>query len=143
VRPLSGPQLNNHTSRLTALLRAPIRETNSAGHAYRICQPTNGRVGWPAAIQIKGGAPGWVRQSTVYAHTSSIKKEETLGLTPKGVICCRPEQTSDAQAISTAKDPAGRSAHTLPSGSERISGQHSVPATEQRSASRHSWPTHR
>jgi hypothetical protein len=79
--PLSGPQLSNHTSLLMALLGAPTRETNSAGHAYRICQLTKGRVGWPAEIRIKEGRPSCghsLNARTRSKQLGHIKKEETM-----------------------------------------------------------------
>jgi hypothetical protein len=56
-----------HHVRLTALLGGPTRETKAAGHAYRLCQPTKGRVGWP-----QHGAPhqNYTRPASVLSTPS-------------------------------------------------------------------------
>jgi hypothetical protein len=116
-RPLSGPQLNNHTSLLKVPFRAPASETISASHAYRICQLTNGRAGWPAEICIKEGGPGYGHSLTLapgryISRRKKLSAQAARRLTPKGVSCRHQEGTSDAWPTSAAKDPTGRSPHT-------------------------------
>jgi hypothetical protein len=71
-----------------APFRAPASETNSASHAYQICQLTNGRAGWPAEIRIKEGSPGCVHSFNTRTRKRRIKKGETMpdsaGTMPRG-----------------------------------------------------------
>jgi hypothetical protein len=67
-------------SLLTAPFRAPASETNSASHAYQICQKTNGRAGLPAEIHRKEGSPGCVHSFDARTRNNQlghIKKGDT------------------------------------------------------------------
>jgi hypothetical protein len=95
----SGMLLWEHpTSLIMAPFRAPASETNSASHAYRICQLTNGRAGSPVEICIKDGSPGCEDSFNTCTRKRRIKKGETTpdclammsrgpGTTPLSTAC--------------------------------------------------------
>jgi len=55
---------------------APASKTNSAGHAYQLCQPTNNRTDWMAETRIKGGLSEPQNKSEGVLCQTQIKKKQ-------------------------------------------------------------------
>jgi hypothetical protein len=60
-------------------LSASTSESHYTSHACQICQPTNGRAGWPANFCIKEGRSGSEHSFNALIKKRHIKKLIAIG----------------------------------------------------------------